>query len=243
MLPSAPAPRLSCFAANRRVEDARSRLARHAPPQSGSGLEGVASTWPTPRRLAKEGLASIGIVCASHALVQAVSGHLPIRKARLFRLGFVPARTVVAIVIGRNPRGMIRPRHLSSDQPRNIYATRSRCSSAARCVSSTLHPASAGRALSFAAPCPFSSPSMFDLPFPDGKTCKNQREDKEKREFTATRRVSQRVEGTAKIFAATSSLCATRCRYEQHLEMPDIGPTADNQVFPTEVLKRPPTEE
>lgn len=36
--------------------------------------------------------------------------------------------------------------------------------------SSTLHPSSARRALSFAAPCPLSSTSMFDLPFPDRKT-------------------------------------------------------------------------
>lgn len=39
---------LSFFAANRWVDDARSRLARHAPQQSGLSLEGVASTWPTP---------------------------------------------------------------------------------------------------------------------------------------------------------------------------------------------------
>lgn len=70
------------------------------------GLEGAALTWPTPRRQAKEGLASIGILCASHALAQGASGCLPTVTARLFRL-WLPAHTAVTIVIGRHPRRVV----------------------------------------------------------------------------------------------------------------------------------------
>lgn len=41
-------------------------------------------------------------------------------QARLFRFRFVPARTVVAIVVGRHSRCMVRTGHLSSDHPGNV---------------------------------------------------------------------------------------------------------------------------
>ncbi|UJW73545.1 hypothetical protein [Rhizobium sp. SL42] len=104
-------------------------------------------------------------------MAQVVSGLLPTTKSTLFRLGFISARTVFAIVVGGHPCRMVCPRHLSSDQPGDVDDDPLEVFTcgAARFFGTTVR-AAAGRALSFAAPCPLSSPSMFDLPFPDGKT-------------------------------------------------------------------------
>jgi hypothetical protein len=111
--------------------------------------------------------------------------------ARLFRFGFVPVSTFVAIVVGCHPRRMVRPCHLSADHssygdddPVEVFTggTARFFDTAARAIRRA-HCRFLPPALSRLRPCS-TCLSRMERP------CKNQRQDGEKQEFMANRRVS-----------------------------------------------------
>ncbi len=116
-------------------------------------------------------IASIEIVCASGALAQAFHASPRQWKRDYSASGSSLPTRLSPLSLAATRAAWSCPRHLSSDQGAMSMTTRSR---SARWRGAVLRhhrqPRLQGAHCRLPPPCPLSSPSMFDLPFPDGKT-------------------------------------------------------------------------